>query len=108
MGSRIERRIISVLEIPVWEVQNYNSRTFVEPELRSPHSQEPAFSSYLREVIPLHFLYSISLASILMLSLMSTCLQWLRPFTPCNQDVADLEERPAETFFLCVDLLNFF
>ena len=108
MGSPIERRIISVLEILLWEVRNYNPRPFVEAELRFQYSQEPAFWFYLSEVSPLQFLYSTSLASILMLSLMSTCLQWLRPFTSCDQDVADLEERPAATSFLCVDLLNFF
>jgi len=39
---------------------------------------------------------------------MSTCLQWLRPFTPRDQDVADLEERPTASSFLCFHLLNFF
>jgi len=33
-----------------------------------------------------------------MLSLMSACSQWLSPFTPCDQDVADLEERLAVGF----------
>jgi len=108
MGSPIEGRIISVLEILLWEVRTYNPRPFVEPELRFPYSQEPTFWSYLSEVSPFQFLYNTSLTPILMLSLMSTCLQWLRPFTPCDQDVADLKERPAATSFLCVDLLNFF